>query len=374
MMIGCPSRSFRRTSFFSGFFFVATIWYLFSLHGTLNKDETSSKSQPPSDKAVSSLKFQSLNPPPSYSRSHRHRRAAVPDGLSFVLVLGLEATGHHLVWKIVDGSPTFAKLVKLGIHPNKTEQLLRALWRGYTAPTEALWSATCQRNKRGQRFPSPNVTQLQTTVVEILQSIQQTYDRQQQVQNLRGLVVPINVLEIDGDAGQISYPNFAGPCRPLSYPNLHVWLEACTLAKVECQMVYLYRHPYSVLASTMKRHFHADWMQAIHLHTTQLQILHSQLTALPPQSILDCWGMYYEEQDGSTSPFSWRNSNMGQLLGWTNRTAFEGFVETVYHPPKSLNVPKLLKELQPYQPYLETLLHVHERVVQLCYTHIGGTL
>jgi hypothetical protein len=53
----------------------------------------------------------------------------------------------------------------------------------------------------------------------------------------KSVVVPANCLFPDRERihGMLSCPQFNGPCRQLTYPNLDVWYDSCDAAGVQCQ-------------------------------------------------------------------------------------------------------------------------------------------
>jgi hypothetical protein len=117
-----------------------------------------------------------------------------------------------------------------------------------------------------------NVTRSHDKVVKYLSKINKRAKGEE-------ITLPVNTVPHVPNYGMVSYPNFGGPCRSLNYPNLDHFYHACDVAGVECKHAYIYRDPYSVLASTtLKRKMNqGNFLQGIHLYTSLLQIIYSQL-------------------------------------------------------------------------------------------------
>jgi hypothetical protein len=116
-----------------------------------------------------------------------------------------------------------------------------------------------------------NVTRSHDKVVKYLSKINKRAKGEE-------ITLPVNTVPHVPNYGMVSYPNFGGPCRSLNYPNLDHFYHACDVAGVECKHAYIYRDPYLVLASTtVKRKFNKNALQGIHLFTSLLQIIYSQL-------------------------------------------------------------------------------------------------
>ena len=358
----------------------------------------------------------------------------------FVFVLGLEGTGHHFVSNIVEESPTYKYLQKIGIHPRLTRQLMSTLFQSGPFPNKGLISGTCPIGGGGGggggggapqvNLPTPNMTQLVLNFQKTLHSIHNEIEtnvhkeqQQEQQQQQHGtLYYPVNVMKLEttssisrpsdgvssptdtGAAGMLSYPNSGGPCRSLSYPNMDVILEACNnnnymKKKIQdggeaaasfsfsCQIVYLYRDPYYVLSSTIRRGYNSDksLIEAIHLYTTQLHILYAQMSIVPPKTVIGCWNLY--DHSISSSYGDWKQT-MGPILGWmddhdendngggnkqpstTRRSQLQDVYNKVYREPNPIPS-KLYKQIgSQLETYMDSFIRIHNQVIQLCHDQV----
>ena len=178
------------------------------------------------------------------------------------------------------------------------------------------------------------------------------------------IYIPINFLE-SPEVGVLSYPGFLKPCRPLQYPNLDVWYNSiCTKIEVQCQHVYIYRDPYSVIKSTtMNRRMNPSTLEAIHLYTTPLHVLHSQLLVTSySNTLIGCWNY-----DSILSPIHWKNE-LNPILQFHNATHYTSALERVYQPKKRPESDEDKRRIVPAEllPYMQTMIRIHEQVVQTC--------
>jgi hypothetical protein len=285
-------------------------------------------------------------------------------GVRFVMFLGIEGTGHHLWQDLIKESPLFTRLKDLGLHPKFTKQLTQNLYRHKKSRWKGLWSATCKWNEEND--PAPNITSIQANLVDTLRAISVHAKSQRGDKDGPGPVTfPVNLLPGGGDElGLVSYPGFLKPCRAQNYPNLDVWYQACDTAGVLCEHVYIYRDPFSVVKSTTdNRPFNRNKMEAIHLYTTQLHILHSQLLQFHNR-LIGCWNY-----NAALSPVHYRDE-IEPLLHFQEERIFADVLKKTFRNPKpSLNEQDKLSivplELNGYMRSMET---IHGIVVQTCKT------
>ena len=202
--------------------------------------------------------------------------------VQFVFFIGLKGTGHHLLEQIVRGSPTLTLLKTLRIHPITTWDFHTVLFQAYSK--NGLWNA--HTHPEADKL---NITQIQDRVVYFMQKINRKATR-----NNCTITFPVNTLNgREGPVyGEVSYPNFFGECRAASYPNLDVFYDSCDKAGADCRHVYLYRDPYQIISSTTrKRKFNPNVLNAIHMYTSHLKIIASDLQVHSSRT-LGCFGFF----------------------------------------------------------------------------------
>lgn len=277
----------------------------------------------------------------------------------FVLFLGIEGTGHHFWQDLIKESPMFSHLEASGLHPQFTRKITRSLYRHKKSRWEGLWSSTC---KWDTMDPSPNITSIHHDLVTTMQEMK-TYAQKQSGDFKAPIMIPVNFLESGDDFGVMSYPSFLKPCRALSYPNLDVWYQACDAAGVLCQHVYIYRDPYSVIKSTTdNRSFNTEKLEAIHLYTTQLHVLHSQLLSFSDR-LVGCWNY-----NSISSPIHWEQ-DIEPLLQFKEPKVFAEVLKRVYHHKKPLTEEDQ-RNIIPVDisHYMKSMVKLHDLVVRTCKT------
>ena len=293
-----------------------------------------------------------------YNAKHLARNKLFP--VRFVLFLGLEGTGHHFWQSLIKESPSYENLRELKVHPQYTKNLTRNLYRHKKKRWKGIWSATCNWEDTD---PAPNVTAIHEELVTTLRAID-THVETKRVgdkNNRTPLLVPVNFLGGGNEFGVMSYPSFLLPCRTLSYPNLFVWYQACAAAGVLCQHVYVFRNPHSVIKSTTEnRLFNKNKLEAIHLYTTQLHLLHSQLLAFPDR-LVGCWNY-----DAALSSEHWKEE-IDPLLEFNEEKSFGNVLKTVYRPRKPLTESEK-KALVPSEinAYMDSMTQLHKILQITC--------
>jgi len=259
---------------------------------------------------------------------------------TFVFFVGLEGTGHHLVKELVVHSPTMRRLDTLGLNITH-KQLSKSLF-SRAHPENGLMNAHCSDEEI-------DVKSLQDRVVDLLQTMENA--------TRSPMYIPVNCM---GANGFYSYPVGWRAC--LNYPNLDLFYQACMEANVVCKHVLLYRNPYALLYSTtIKRHYNPTILKAIHLYTTMLNVIYSQLETHGENNTLECFGLFEDDSN------MWRS--LQHLLGWNNdhSTEFMEFVNDVYTPPTLLTFQQQLALVPPeLQVYMTSMMRAHDAVVKLC--------
>lgn len=99
---------------------------------------------------------------------------------------------------------------------------------------------------------------------------------------------------------------------------------------------------------------------AIHLYTTQLQILHSQLL-MHPDRVVGCW-----DYDSALSPEQWKQE-VEPLLHFQTSAAYGAALQKVYRKPNILTDQDRDAIVPPeFQPYMKTMIELHNVVVETC--------
>ena len=260
--------------------------------------------------------------------------------IRFLFLIGLEGTGHHLYSELVHQSPSFEKLPA-----QQMIQLQQSLYH-HQNKEQSLWGAHCGKEQ------TINATiVMMNRVVANLKALDQAVDST--------VTIPINGPKYPNTGfGMMSYPSYSSHDRQgnqrfalTKYPTMELLYHACQAAKVTCGHVYLHRDPFQVLTSTTKkRHFHTI-PEALHIYTTMLLVIHSQLVTFPNHFIA-CW-------DYSFSP----PSVLGELLGWQTTNDFHRVTQTLYRPSLT-NMSSL--QVDKSDPFLQAMYRAHEQVKKLC--------
>lgn len=212
--------------------------------------------------------------------------------------------------------------------------------------------------------PKPNITSIYEELVGTLEVIRDrvlSERHDHSIDDKKPLSFPVNFLAAGDEFGVMSYPSFLKPCRALQYPNLDLWYNACDRAGVQCNHVYIYRDPYSVIHSTVdNRNINKDKLEAIHLYTTQLQILYSQLTFFQ-RRLAGCW-----EYESALSPEQWEQE-INPILRFSDSRALGQTIAKVFRPRAMLNDGDRNRIVPAeYSLYMDSFTKMHNATVQLC--------
>ncbi|CAB9523533.1 expressed unknown protein [Seminavis robusta] len=287
--------------------------------------------------------------------------------LRFVMVVGLEGTGHHFMGQVIKESPIMETLSRLKLAPTKLKLLDQKLFNHINATT-GLWNAHCATE---EDEPPPDLTHTLKLVVKYLKEMERLAKMNANTNNT--IHVPLNtaVGGVKG-FGQVSYPNFKGDCRKLNYPSLDLLYRACDMAKVDCGHVYIYRNPAAILQSTTRnRKYSSRMLEQIHLYKSMYHIITAEFVAFPERT-LGCFGLL-ESNNGNNNKAWWKE--MAPLWGWNSKQLFYEYMESIYRPPRPIdqNFTELLTS-RSVEPYMHSLNEVHQKVIQVCQKAKAGQL
>mmetsp|Transcript_41150 Transcript_41150/g.99159 ORF Transcript_41150/g.99159 Transcript_41150/m.99159 type:complete len:271 (+) Transcript_41150:287-1099(+) len=258
--------------------------------------------------------------------------------------------------KIYAKSPARRQLQEWKIHPKQSLQLEEALFEDINL---GYFNAHCGNANNTNSSEPQNPVAHRDKVVEKLQQINQRVARATASNKETNTTTMLaNAYHGTLISGQMSYPNFMGPCRKLNYPNMDLFYEACDMAKVDCGHVLIYRDPYAILRSTGRRRFHDSALAAIHMYTSMLSLIQTQLWTHSHRT-LGCWSILEPTED------IWQS--IQRTFGWESRIEMAKTMRKVYWDPKEL--PEEEKELIApaiYAPYMNSFLRHHEDSVELC--------
>ena len=269
---------------------------------------------------------------------------AAADGPTFIFLVGIEGTGHHFMQALMKSSPAVTAMRRVGAHipiASVRRTLLSGLMMPYCADKMDIQSPeTLYRN----------LTSSLREAKELLKT------------ELHVTHVPVNGLQsvAKSDNHELSYPDSKN-CNRIKHPNLDMFYKACDDAHVNCAAVYLYRDPYAVVSSNIKRHFNKNVQQGIHLYTMMLQVIYAQLSYVPEKT-LACIGLY----DDSV-PDEERWHPIRNLFGWTDPEAFQAYVTSVYQPHTPMTQEEKDDLVPPqYRYHMRSMVAAHDKVVEHC--------
>jgi hypothetical protein len=293
----------------------------------------------------------------------------------FVFTIGIEGTGHHLVQSMVMAkqSPLLRRLKQVKIYPEWTRRMSDLLYsNSYKEPRPTtLWGSMTACH------PQDGIALVEDQLIDVLQTIEGM------AKNASGSVSP-GILNIPFNTmatfpSMVSYPQMMNKCRQLEYPDLDLFYLVCDRANVQCDHIYVYRDPYEVLYSTtIKRKFNRDLhlLPIIHMYKSMLKVIHTQL-ADHANRTFGCFGMFERGQESQ-----WKYQ-LGEILGWSNRTEYDRFFDTVYRPPhtsssNSTTSKRPNKHRDPFEKAdlvsaMKSFVESHESVIRLCESTVQRT-
>ena len=269
---------------------------------------------------------------------------APADGPTFVILVGIEGTGHHFIQSLVKKSPTVLAMRELGAHVP-----IASVRRSFI---DGLMMPHCDG-----RGGMPNPEAMYRNLTASLREAKELLKSEPLVKH-----VSINALQgiEKSDNHELSYPDSLN-CNRIKHPNLDMFYKACDDAQAKCAAVYLYRDPYAVVNSNTKRHFNTNVQQGIHLYTMMLQVIYAQLS-YAPDKILACIGLYDD-----SAPDEERWHPIRDLFGWTDADAFRARVTTVYRPHTPMSQEQKDDLVSPeYRHQMRAMVSAHDKVVERC--------
>ncbi|CAB9516597.1 expressed unknown protein [Seminavis robusta] len=306
-------------------------------------------------------------------REQQVRRPKFGSALRFVMVVGLEGTGHHFMGEIAKNSPFMKTLHGMNLAPEELANLELSLFNNME-PANSLWNAHCATEG------NPNIDRVQSMVVKHLEKMEQVAKKEALNHNstatgLQTIHVPLNTLSISPGSGMISYPNELGDCRKLNYPSLDLLYRACDMAGVDCGHVYIYRDPAAILHSTVtNRHFSDSMLEQIHLYKSMYNIIMAELMTFPDRT-WGCYGLLDASSIGNTTtgtvshPSWWQE--VSRLWGWSSVKEFNEYMKSVYKAPKPVGKNLVSSE---FEPYMDALIKAHQKVISVCQKTQSGEL
>jgi len=252
--------------------------------------------------------------------------------VTFLMILGVEGTGHHFFEQLYKASPSF--------HDHDYNILKRPLFY-VKQKHKGLWSAPCAEVEDNSSMRTEGRSPYDE-VVRLLHDIESKWKNKSN----RTTAFPISP----------SYPMFMGPCRPLQYPDVDLLYAACKDAGVSCKHIVMTRDPHEVIRSTtVNRKFSGKNMQ-IKLLTTMLDVINTHLLS-HREGFLAHW------QYGDAMP----NPVLGHALGFDSAEQFSEAYAEAFRAPKIMSDEEK-KELIPayLQPYMDVFARSMDRVKLTC--------
>ncbi|CAB9501416.1 expressed unknown protein [Seminavis robusta] len=300
--------------------------------------------------------------------NHHHHHATTPSRfhsrLRFVMVVGLEGTGHHFMGQIAKHAPPLMTTLKeLGLI--RELRILQKSLFDHFHPTQGLWNAHCAL----RNATTINMATLQDTVVQQLAAMEQQYTQQQKSTATSVIHVPLNTAFDQRGVGMMSYPNFYGNCRKLNYPSLELLYRACDLAQVDCGHVYLDRSPSALLYSTTRNRQlgSGSLAESLHLYKSMYHIVESQLRAFASRT-WGCFELFHNDNNNNNNN---QQQQLGQLWGYPSDREFSSFWNQTYKPPQPVPPNWIPPSME---PSFDAVQQAHQRVWRVCQQAYRGTL
>jgi len=260
-------------------------------------------------------------------------------------------------------SPAVRRLRDLHIWEEKVGKLQHLLFSYYEGKNAALetgiWNAHCAPRKAASKLEMLITGQLREIEEQANIMIEQGL-----VNYRKPFPLPLNtVLAKDaGRYGEVSYPNFAGGCRQLNYPDLNLLYNACKKARVDCLQVYLFRHPLEILNSVVKRGYVKNDTSTMQIYITHLHVMANQLR-MHALKTLGCFGFFSKDD-------SWGGAQK-DLWAWFNSEKYKTVIGSLYKTPERSNMTNT-KQLQQWiwqsehAPFVRSWWNVHLHARHAC--------
>lgn len=282
------------------------------------------------------------------------RPSSHPDTTSqvtFLMILGLEGTGHHFYASMYEDSPAFYDH-RLTLNENYTMylQLKEKLYNRFDQD-QGLWSRPCFTGFENSTFSTQNDTLPFDEVVRLLKEVKSKWE----ARSKKATTFPLMTGAGKG-IGELSYPNFRGPCRPLQYPDVDIMYAACKAAEVTCKHIVMTRDPYEVIKSTTVNRKFSEANIQIKLLTTMLDVMNSQVQS-HPEGLIAHW--HY----GNTQA----NPVLGRILGYANDTSFSEVYSKKFRATTPISKEDKKKLIPDHmQPYMDVFERSSDRLMTIC--------
>eukprot|EP00934_Nitzschia_sp_Nitz4_P003146 Nitzschia sp. Nitz4//scaffold25_size161228//2355//3512//NITZ4_002408-RA/size161228-processed-gene-0.31-mRNA-1//1//CDS//3329544520//3136//frame0 len=306
----------------------------------------------------------------SASACYRNRASAQAkfgSKVQFIFTAGLEGTGHHWIGEIANHSTSIRHLRDNEIWPKLAESVQASVFQQYSTNgggVSGLVNAHCSvENTR----PFKYWKSLGEYFMEI-EANATTRASPDNVELPHTIPFPINTIRESRLFGMLSYPNFAGECRSLNYPDLNLLFSACNQAEVDCYLVYTHRHPVDILNSVSRRNYSTVDNGPIQMYTTLLNVLSSQIRNYASQT-LGCFDFFSSNEDDTAV---WQNAQL-DLWDWKLKPKeYEQFLQENYKPPskKAVHEEKYLLDWIKQHPessvFMKNWWKAHKEAIETC--------
>lgn len=289
---------------------------------------------------------------------------------TFVIFLGLEGVGHHLVRDLLVRSPAMETIGRLGLCTGDEQTLdLKKLQYSMLSGGRETKTKGGLFNPHLQYGGGFDSRSLFATIVNALRTISAAVASSTSP-GAEMMHIPINLNGCGNEdtLPMMSYPTYKGDHRALNTVNLDIYYSACREAGVRCSHAYLYRDAYDVLLSAQKRGFNEDAVTAMRLYTLELQLLYAQMTQYPSGNA-GCFGFLDSRVSLFFDEYSW----FARMFGWTTTEAFmevHGMVYSKANTAMRRRDPKIVKD--EWSIIMDAFKLSHERVIDLCYSSMAS--
>ena len=269
--------------------------------------------------------FVDIMPPTAQNAARGNETAS--SLVTFLFLIGVEGSGHHLWGSVYDSSPSFLQYreaKRSGLMNEPFNDLASGLHSLFTAGCIAENETEVGHNSRSMKNSTYSGTQAIDLVVRSMKrmkaALRQTHGPRMHT------TVALNAHFQPRRKKLFSYPFGAyGGCRAVSYPDLGLLYRACESARVDCKHILLSRDAHEVIRSTtINRHFSEI--------ENQIKTLSSMLGVLRTQNmdhykkLAACWN--YDTSEGV--------DEISELLGWKSKEEFRSSFADLFHQPQAL--------------------------------------
>ena len=335
----------------------------------LNEEDVTTTFHAPPESIVAQRRLSRTTSDSSRSSSKRHDDAHNYDNnnntiinphVQFVVVLGLEGTGHHLIRKLASHAPAVLEEQQQATKRKKKKKKAPAhSAQNVMSALQHVWDAVWKINQ-----PDLDVQSLYDDLVRQLQRAARRINTNNQPTTTTRNIF----LNAEGNMKLWSYPQGSSPTtRLLTYPDMDLFYAACHDAAVRCGHVYLYRDPAAILRSNVAhRSFNPTWLSAMATYTTMTSVLYGQLAAHGHRT-LGCWG-FYESADQQQEQQLW--SHVQSLMGWTDPVYFESTIKSKYYQPPNATTTTTTIVPSSQNVSMTAFRRVYQQTLDLCRSQV----